>query len=249
MLSMKTPCKRNKKVAIVQSSYIPWKGYFDLINQVDEFILFDDVQYTRRDWRNRNLIKTTAGLKWITIPVIVKGKYHQKIREVIISDQKWAETHWKIISHTYGRAPYFKKYKQIFETLFSDCKETYLSEINYRFIKAICEILGIKTKFSWSTDYDLVAGKTERIVGICLQSGASEYLSGPSARSYLKSELFTSEKIHLRFADYSDYPPYHQMSPPFEHGVSIIDLIFNEGPNASRFMKSFKDAGRKEKIV
>lgn len=229
----------SKKVAILQSSYIPWKGYFDLINQVDEFILYDDMQYTRRDWRNRNRIKSHSGVCWITIPVKVKGRYHQKIKDVIISDGKWTGAHWKMIAHSYAKAPYFREYREVFEPLFLDCREIYLSEINFRFIRAICAMLGIKTKISWSMDYDLVSGRSERLVDLCLQSGASEYISGPSAKSYLQPAFFEAQGIRLVYADYSGYFPYRQMFPPFEHGVSIIDLLLNEGPNATRFMKSF----------
>ena len=136
----------DKKVAIVQSNYIPWKGYFDLIHEVDEFILFDDVQYTRRDWRNRNRIKTPHGLLWLTIPVWVKGRYHQKIRETVISDSEWSRKHWKTIVQNYARAPYFSRYSDVFEDLYCTNSEKYLSRINYRFIKELCDLLGIATK-------------------------------------------------------------------------------------------------------
>lgn len=228
----------SKKVAIVQSNYIPWKGYFDLINSVDEFILYDDMQYTRRDWRNRNKIKTKNGIMWLTIPVQVKGKYYQKIRETIISDPQWNRTHWQSISHNYFHAKYFCEYKEIFENLYS-CQQSMLSQINYHFITEVCKILGISTQISWSMNYKLIEGKTERLVDLCKQAGATEYISGPAAKTYMNDELFRSEGIKLRYMDYSKYPEYNQLFPPFEHGVSIIDLIFNEGENASKFMKSF----------
>ena len=228
-----------KKVAIVQSNYIPWKGYFDLINSVDELILYDDMQYTRRDWRNRNKIKTTSGTKWLTIPVQVKGKYFQKIRETLIGDPQWNQQHWKAILHNYSRANYFRDYKDFFEDLYLNFQEKYLSHVNYRFLTSICQILGIKTKLSWSMDYNIVEGKTERLVDLCKQAGATEYLSGPAAKDYIDEELFKKEGIKLSYIDYSGYPEYRQLFPQFEHCVSIIDLIFNEGPNAIRYMKSF----------
>jgi hypothetical protein len=231
---------RAKKVATVQSNYIPWKGYFDLINMVDEFILFDDAQYTRRDWRNRNLIKTKDGLKWITIPVDVKGKYYQKIKETKVSDSKWGKKHWHSIVCNYSKAKHFKAYRDIFEELYLNNSEIYLSKINYRFMKGICKILGIKTKISWSMDYKLINGKTERLVDLCQQANATEYISGPSARGYIDDNLFNVENIKLSYIDYSNYPEYSQLFPPFQHGVSIIDLIFNEGPDSQKYMKSFK---------
>jgi len=232
-----------KKVAIIQSNYIPWKGYFDMINMVDEFILYDDPQYTRRDWRNRNKIKTPDDLQWLTIPVEVKGKYHQKIKDTVISDNEWTNKHWIAITHNYSKANFFNDFKSLFEELYFGCEEKHLSSINYRFIIAINKLLGINTKISWSMDYDLdVEGSTEKLVTLSKQAGADTYLSGPAARNYMDEELFKQEGISVEWMDYTNYPEYSQLYPPFEHGVSIIDLIFNEGENAKRFMKSFKDA-------
>jgi hypothetical protein len=226
-----------RKVAIVQSNYIPWKGYFDLIASVDEFILYDDMQYTRRDWRNRNYIKTPKGLEWLTIPVEVKGKYLQKIRETRVSEMDWAQTHWKTLVHNYAKAPHFAHYRALFEDLYLGCREEYLSRINRRFIEAICRELGIATKLSWSMDYPLVDGKTERLLGLCKQVGAGHYLSGPSARGYLEEEQFAQEGITVEYMDYSGYPAYQQLHGEFQHGVTVLDLLFNEGPEARRFMK------------
>jgi hypothetical protein len=228
-----------KKVAIVQSNYIPWKGYFDLIHMVDEFVLYDDMQYTRRDWRNRNCIKTPNGLEWLTIPVDVKGKYFQKIRETRVSDPDWTKSHWKTLSHNYAKAACFAQFRELFEELYLGCREELLSRINLRFIDAICRILGIDTKLSWSMDYELVDGKTERLVGLCKSTRATHYVSGPSARDYMDERLFEQEGIAVSYIDYSGYPEYAQLHGAFEHGVTILDLIFNQGRNASRFMKSF----------
>jgi WbqC-like protein family len=229
-----------KKVAIVQSNYIPWKGYFDLINIVDEFILFDEMQYTRRDWRNRNIIKTAAGLKWLTIPVAVKGNFFQKIKDTTVSDSRWARKHWETIVHNYSKAKHFSLYREVFAELYASCaQEKFLSRINYLFLSAICKILNIDTAISSSEDYVSSDGKTERLVSLCKQAGATTYISGPAARDYLDEALFDRENIALQYMDYSSYPEYGQLSPPFEHRVSIIDLIFNEGPEATNYMKSF----------
>lgn len=230
----------SKKVAIVQSNYIPWKGYFDLINYVDHFIIYDDMQYTRRDWRNRNKIKTPDGLIWLTIPVETKGKYHQKINETVVSELNWKEKHWQTIVRNYSKARCFYDYKELFETLYLDCQDPLLSNINYRFITAICEILHIDTKISWSMNYELVEGKTERLVDLCKQVGATEYISGRAAKVYINEELFKKDQIKLSYMNYEGYPEYRQRFPPFEHNVSILDLIFNEGENTIKFMKSFQ---------
>jgi len=228
-----------RKVAIVQSNYIPWKGYFDLIHMVDEFILFDDMQYTRRDWRNRNKIKTANGLSWLTIPVEVKGKYYQKINETVINDPTWKQSHWQTIQHNYQKAKYFREYSEIFKEMYLNANETLLSQINHRCITLICRILEINTKISWSMDYQNVDGKTERLVSLCQQAGATEYISGPAARDYIDGQLFEAAGIKLSYINYSGYSEYTQLYPPFEHGVSVIDLILNEGPDAPKYMQSF----------
>jgi len=210
------------------------------MNRVDEFILYDTVQYTRRDWRNRNRIKTYNGPIWLTIPVEVKGQYYQKIKDTRISDMGWNRKHWKSIVHNYTRAKYFNSYKEQFEELYLGCHEKYLSRINYRFIASICEILGIETKISWSMDYELSDGRNEALIDLCKQAGASEYLSGPAAKGYIDEALFKNNGIKLKYMDYSGYPEYNQLYPPFDHAVGIIDLIFNEGENAKNYLKSFE---------
>lgn len=137
---------RRKKVIITQSNYIPWKGYIDAIALVDEFILYDDVQYTRRDWRNRNKIKTPQGLVWLTIPVEVKGKYYQKIKEVKVSDHRWVEKHLKTIKHNYARAGCFDEVFPFIEQIYEQATGySFLSDINYLFLSEICKYLGIST--------------------------------------------------------------------------------------------------------
>lgn len=228
-----------KTVAVVQSNYIPWKGYFDLIHFADEFILFDDMQYTRRDWRNRNKIKTPNGSTWLTIPVQVKGKYTQLIRETVVSDPAWNKAHWNTIQQFYGKARCFREHRAWLEELYLGCEEEYLSRINFRFLKGICEALGISTKLSWSMDFVLLEERTERLVSMCKQAGATTYLSGPSARAYMDEEAFHAANIEVQYMSYTGYPEYAQVYPPFEHEVSIIDLLLNTGPDATRHMLSF----------
>ena len=229
-----------KKIAILQSNYIPWKGYFDLINSVDEFVIYDDMQYTRRDWRNRNKIKTPKGLKWLSIPVEVKGKYFQKINETLVSDKSWSVAHWQTIKQLYSKTPYYKDYKDLFEDFYMNNQEEHLSLINARLIELVNSILGIQTKITWSSDYELIEGQTEKLLGICQQGGADVYLSGPAAKEYFDEALAKKMGIQVEWMDYSGYPEYQQLYPPFEHGVTILDLIFNEGPGATSFMKSFQ---------
>lgn len=230
---------KDKKVAILQSNYIPWKGYFDLINTVDEFIIYDDMQFTKRDWRNRNVIKTKDGLKWLTIPVITKGKYYQKINATETKGNRWREEHWRTLVSCYSRANYFKKYKDIFEDIYLLSNEQMLTEINVIFIKSICNILGISTKLSFSSNYELIDGKTERLVNLCKQAGAKVYVTGPSAKSYIDENLYNKADIEITYFDYSGYPEYKQLFGKFEHNVSVLDLIFNVGDDSTMYMKSF----------
>lgn len=228
-----------KKIIITQSNYIPWKGYFDSINMTDEFIIYDDMQYTKRDWRNRNQIKTREGLKWLTIPVEVRGKYLQKINETKISDPEWGKNHWNTIVHNYNKSEFFKKYSEIFENIYLNNTEEYLSRVNLKFIEAVCEILGIKTTFIWSSEFNLLEDRNERLVDICKQRGATDYYSGPAAKAYMDLSLFEKENIKVHWFDYSGYPEYRQQFGEFAHTVTILDLIFNEGPDTKKFMKSF----------
>ncbi len=228
-----------KRVAIVQSCYVPWKGYFDIIAGVDEFILFDDTQYTRRDWRNRNRIKTPAGLQWLTIGVNVKGRYDQAIEDTTINDEDWASRHWKTLLHNYRSAPSFADYADRVEGLYRGASNEHLSLVNHAFLTAICSWLGVRTKITWSRDYEVAKnGRTERLVGLCTAAGATHYLSGPSAQGYIVPSAFVEAGITLEYMDYSGYPTYPQLWGAFEHGVSILDLLFNAGDAAPRFMKN-----------
>ncbi|WP_428397798.1 WbqC family protein [Marinobacter salarius] len=226
------------KVAILQSNYIPWKGYFDLINFVDHFVFYDSAQYTKNDWRNRNIIKTSQGLKWLTIPVRAKGKSSQSIEEATVTDQKWRKKHWSAITQAYSKAPFFSKYKEIFEYKFLEDKTDNLSKINFNFILLVNEILGITTKLHFSSDFVLEEGKSEKLAGICRDLNADVYLSGPSAQGYLDVSMFEKSGISVDWMDYSGYPKYRQLHGHFEHGVTILDLLFNEGENSLRYMKS-----------
>jgi hypothetical protein len=226
-----------KKIAIVQSNYIPWKGYFDLIAAVDEFILYDDMQYTKRDWRNRNQIKTQQGLKWLTVPVKVKGKYHQTIRETEVDGIDWTESHWKTLIQNYRRAPHFEEVAAVFEPLYLQRLHTHLSTLNRELIEAVCAYLGITTKISSSWDYQLSDGKSERLADLCISAGGREYISGPAAKNYIDERIFSERGITLSWIDYGGYLEYPQLWGEFTHTVTILDLLFNCGKDAPRYMK------------
>lgn len=231
--------RADKTVVIVQSNYIPWKGYFDLIAAADELIIYDDVQFTKNDWRNRNQIKTARGLEWLSIPV--GAKIHRLICDVELPEGTWRESHLAKLRENYQDAPYFNEIMDLlksFYTLPTNYKT--LSAFNRALIEAICTYLGIQTKISYSWDYAQAEGKTERLVDLCRQAGASEYISGPAAKSYLDEQKFKEQEIVVKWFDYAGYPEYKQLWGDFTHGVTVLDLLFNCGKNAPEFMKFAK---------
>ena len=226
-----------KRVAIVQSSYIPWKGYFDLIRSVDEFILLDTVQFSKGSWRNRNRIKTKDGLAWLSIPVYTSGRLLQAIEDTVVSDSTWTTRHWRHLRDAYARTPFFERYAERFEAAYQSLRTDRLSHINRTLTELLCDALGITTRISSASDYRPSDDRMQRLIDLCQQAGATEYLSGPAARDYIDETLFAEAGIGLHFADYSGYPEYEQPYPPFEHAVSVVDLLFCTGPRAIDFMK------------
>lgn len=225
-----------KKIAILQSNYIPWKGYFDIIQQADVFVIYDEVQYTKNDWRNRNLIKTPNGLDWLTIPVKQKN-LEQKINETFISQHNWNKKHWNTLVGNYSKAPFFKSYSEEFRDLFLGIETDNLSEINLLFINKINSILEIKTEIIDSQSLHLKGDKNERLIEAIKKLNGTHYISGPAAKSYLNIEAFEKEEIQVEWMNYSNYPEYPQMFLPFNHNVTILDLLFNVGPDAKYFYK------------
>ena len=231
------------RVAVLQSSYVPWKGYFSLIDLVDHFVLYDDVQFTSRDWRNRNRIRTSQGLRWVSIPILVKGRRYQRVRDARVSDPGWAERHWRMISQSYSHAPHFGETSPFLQALYEECAaETSLSTINRRFLEASARRLGITTPLSWSMEYSLVEGRSERLVDLCRQLGADEYLTGPAARAYLDESPFDRAGIRVRWMDYRGYPDYSQVhGSPCIHEVSVLDLLMNLGRvGAAAYIAGFR---------
>ena len=228
------------KVIITQSNYIPWKGFFDALNQVDLLVLYDDMQFTKRDWRNRNLIKTPKGLKWLSIPVEVKGKYFQKINETRVSDSNWTTDHLNQLKQHYKTAKCYTEVIYWVENLYLNCQFESLSDINRYFIENINEYLDIKVDILSSERFELAEDKTERLVNICKELGTTDYYSGPAAKVYMDESKFEEKNIQVNYFDYSGYSEYEQLYGDFEHGVSIFDLIFNCGSDSKKYLKHVK---------
>ena len=231
------------RIGIIQSNYIPWKGYFDIIHDVDLFIFYDDVQYTNRDWRNRNRLKTEYGERWLTIPV---GNHRaQRICDVALPSGDWAREHWRKIEVAYRRAPYFEAYRAYFEEFYLRRQWTMLSEFNQALVTGIArDLLGITTPYVDSRRFPLTQSKGGRIVELLQHVGATTYVSGPSAKAYITDEGFLAAGIKVEWKDYQGYPEYSQFHGPFVHAVTVLDLLFHTGPNAPYYIWGWRQARR-----
>ncbi|MHB0976046.1 MAG: WbqC family protein [Candidatus Aquicultorales bacterium] len=228
------------KVAVIQSNYIPWKGYFDIIHDADVFVFYDDVSYTKNDWRNRNKIKTTNGSTWLTIPT--GDKINRLICEVALNDTLWANKHWKSICQYYSKAPYFKHFKPFFEEIYMGTRWLSLSQLNQFLIRSIAhDFLGITTVFKDSREFSVNGTNLERLLDLLTKAKAETYISGPSARAYIDKKQFENKRINLIYKDYSSYPKYPQFHPPFDHYVTILDLLFHTGPDAPYYIWGWRN--------
>jgi hypothetical protein len=225
------------KCAILQPSYIPWRGYFHQIQKADVFVFYDDVQYDADGWRNRNRIKTRNGSIWLTIPVKHKGHLSggQKICDTQIHwQQPWNQKHWRTIQQAYRKTPFFSRYEDLLSGFYSRRPER-LSELTIEFTIALARELGLQRRFLRSSELDIEGGRTERLIKILNHVGAEHYISGPSARSYIDAELMAQAGVSVEYMTY-DYRPYEQLYPPFDGNVSIIDVMFMYGPDAGRWI-------------
>jgi hypothetical protein len=219
-------------VVILQPSYIPWRGYFDQIHKSDLFVFYDDVQYDKRGWRNRNKIKTSTGPLWLSIPVFNRGAQteHIPINDIhVVWDRPWNQEHWNSIRMAYKKAPYFSKYAEIIEEFYSR-KPDLLADFTIDTTITLARTIGIEqTRFLRSSQIEGVEGtKTDRLISILKKVNATHYISGPSAKDYIENDKFADAGISLEFMEY-DYLDYPQLYPPFDTQVSLIDTLFMMG--------------------
>lgn len=223
------------RVGIIQSNYIPWKGYFDIIGRVDLFIFYDNLQYTKNDWRNRNRIKTPRGLDWLTIPC--GTNLRRRIDEVRVDLIPWQHRHWAKVEANYRTAGCWNEFRDYVSAFYLERCWTLLSDLNQAIIRAISrDIFRFDTEFSVSSDYAIAGARTDRLINLLSAVGATHYLSGPAAQAYIEPERFAAAGISLEYMDYVDYPEYQQLHGPFRHEVSVIDLLLNVGDAAPRYL-------------
>jgi len=223
---------------ILQPSYIPWRGYFHQIQKAELFIFYDDVQYDKRGWRNRNRIKTPSGVKWLTIPVHSRGAQteHIPINQIRICwDTSWNQEHWRTIEYAYHKTPFYEAYAPEISRLYNIQYEL-LADFTVELTQVLARMLGIiQTRFLRSSSLPVEGQKTDRLLNILKQVGATHYISGPSARDYVEEDKFSAAGIGLEYMDYN-YPEYPQLYPPYDPQVSILDLLFMTGPDASNYI-------------
>ena len=225
------------RICIIQSCYIPWKGFFDLIGQCDEYVIYDSAQYVKRHWHNRNRIKTASGLEWLTIPVVSKGRFEQPIDQVTI-EKPWADKHWRTLELAYKRAPFFEQLAPTVKAWYERAdSEARLTDVNAIFLNGIAELLGLRTRLIRDDAYPAQGARTARLLEIVRAAGADRYLSGPSARAYFDESIFAAAGIAVEWMNYEAYPEYPQLHGGFEHAVTTLDLLFNAGPDAPRYLK------------
>lgn len=227
---------------ILQPSYIPWRGYFDLIQRADVFVFYDCVQYDDRGWRNRNQIKTPQGLQWLTIPVKAKGAQSKStlIQDIrIVWDSPWNKKHLATLQHNYGKAPHLADYTELLLEFYSR-KDEFLADFTCELTMRLARELGMgKSRFLRSSTLPAHGTKTTRLLSILTHLGATHYISGPSARSYLEPNQFAEAGITVEYMNYA-YPAYPQLYGPFLPQVSILDLLFMTGQGAPQYIHEDK---------
>lgn len=229
--------KNLQRVAIIQSAYIPWKGFFDLIGRCDAYIIYDTAAFSKGKWHNRNRIKCPQGHGWLSIPVKTAGRLGQALEEVTVADTTWAEQHWSRLRAAYARTPFFGAESTAVRDLYEQLAlEPRLSRINEGFIRWLTHRLALNTQIRRDREFAFEGDRTERLMELCKSVGATNYLSGPSARRYLEVEALERAGVLVEWMTYGPYPEYPQQHGQFDHHVSILDTLFCCGPESLRNM-------------
>lgn len=220
------------RLVILQPFYLPYSGVFEQVRHADKWVIYDDVQFVRRNWQSRNKIKTQNGTRWLTVPV--QHDRGQAIVDAEIADQHWRDEHWSAIHHAYARAPHHAWVEENLRA-FYERDWSHLAELNVETFMTLCDMVEVGAEFIRSSEHHLPGSGTERILNYCLELGASNYLSGPSARNYLDEESFADRGIELEYFDF-EHPTYSQLHGEFVPYLSVIDLLANEGPRSGEVL-------------
>ena len=226
------------KVSILQPNYIPWIGYFEIIKNSDIFVFYDDAQYTRRDWRNRNYISLNNEKYLISIPVQNKGNYNKNINEIRFNDTSFKKKHLNIFNHAYSKTKFHRETIKFLNQIYLSNNNNYLSDFNIHLIEEICKYLNITTKFIKSSELKLKTSSNQKLIDICKELNCDEYISGVNALGYIKDELFENNNINLKLIEYKNQLQYNSNNSKFIDKLSIIDLIFNQGVSSYKFIQN-----------
>ena len=218
---------------------MPWLGYFDKITKSDAFVFLDNVQYKAREFQNRNKIRTKDGWMWLSVPVESKGKGRQIVSDVKIDNElHWAKEHLRSLKTSYGRSEYFERYYPFFDDLYAKSWAG-LSELNIEITRYFLKELSIDTPVYFESGLNIKTEKTDRIVDICAVLKADTYLSGSGGRAYIEEDKFGKAGLKLLYQDYA-HPVYRQQFTKTEADfipyMSVVDLLFNEGPEAREIL-------------
>lgn len=227
-----------RRVAVIlQPSYLPWLGYFAQLHQSDVFVVYDDVQFDKHGWRNRNRIKTAQGAQWLTVPVCTHGKNHPANSEVLIDNtQPWRKKHLDSIRQSYARAPYVRDYLGIFEEIYSR-EWLRLLDLNMAFFRGLSDALGLRREILFASELDVQGDPVSRLIDICRKVGASHFFEGASGKDYIDGDRFADAGVTLEYQNYQ-HPVYPQLHGPFLPFLSIVDLLFNCGPRSLEILVS-----------
>jgi len=226
-------------VSIHQPNYLPYLGYFEKMASSDVFILYDDAEFVKEMFYNRNRIKTPEGALWISIPIIYRFSDHQKINEVKIDPlKKWNNKHWKTIKQFYSKSKYYHEICELIESIYQKSWEK-LSDVNIALILTIKDYLGIKTRIALSSEYNVSGDRSEKLLKLCKNFRATVYLAGSTGKKYLDENLFLDHGINISYQKF-EHPKYNQLFGDFLPNMNILDLLFNEGPNSFRILKNDK---------
>ena len=228
------------RIAIAQPTYLPWLGYFDLLDQVDKFVLLDTVQFEKQSWQQRNRIKTPTGLLWLTVPVVFRGRLGQRIADVEIREPEFWRDHLRAVEFNYRHAPFFVRYYGAVSDLMRSAASTLnLATLTISLLRWFAQVLDIRTPMLRSSELAVPGKRTDLLAGICESLGATSYLSPLGSADYLLNDLpiMTGRGIGVSFQHY-EHPVYRQLFPPFQPYASALDLLFNEGENARAIIRS-----------
>ncbi|HOO57048.1 MAG TPA: WbqC family protein [bacterium] len=229
-------------ISVHQPQYLPWLGYFDKIDSSDIFVILDNVQFKKREFQNRNRIKTPNGPKWLTVPVKVKGRYHQLAKDVLIDiESGWHTRHAKALELNYRKSVFFENHFEKIAGFLQEGKFGRLADLNISMLRYFLGTLGIDTPILIESDLGVTGTGTERIINICKKAGADTYLSGAGGKNYMREEMFAEAGINLDYQEFA-HPEYEQLFGSFMPFMSIADLLFNEGEKSLEIIRKGRKA-------